>query len=51
MKRKNIAIEHKLATIRQSKPREMMPRPAVFRDKSKYNRNSAKASFRRELAD
>lgn len=50
MKRRN-KTEAKLDTIKQSRPRELMPRPAFFRNRKKYDRNSAKASLRKLASD
>lgn len=39
--------KEKLNMINMSTERRPMPRPAVFRDKSKYDRNRQKEDFRR----
>lgn len=41
-------LEQKLDLINRSTGRRAMPRPAVFKDKSKYDRNRQKAENRRE---
>ena len=38
----------KLDILKQSREREPMPRPAVFRDRKKYNRNLLKDMDRKE---
>ena len=38
----------KLDTLKQSREREPMPRPAVFRDRKKYDRNLLKDMDRKE---
>lgn len=38
--------ESKLEAIAQSRPREPMPRPVVFRNKKKYSRADAKKAVR-----
>lgn len=49
---KNMKKENgKLDAIKQSRPRELMPRPAFFRNRKKYDRNSAKASLRKLASD
>lgn len=40
-------VQAKLDTIKHSRERELMPRPTVFRDKTKYNRNALKQNDRR----
>ena len=37
----------KLKSIRQSRPREPMPRPTVFADRSKYDRKKIKSAVRK----
>ena len=39
----------KLDILKQSREREPMPRPAVFRDRKKYDRNLLKDMERKEL--
>lgn len=39
----------KLAAFDHSRERELMPRPTVFRDRTKYSRKSDKAGVRREI--
>ena len=39
--------EAKLDILNQTRDRTPMPRPAVFRDKRKYDRNAAKEEARR----
>ena len=38
----------KLDTLKQSREREPMPRPTVFRDRKKYDRNLLKDMDRKE---
>ena len=38
----------KLEILNQSRDRTPMPRPAVFRDKKKYDRNAVKGEGRKE---
>lgn len=40
VKNKDARIRVKLETLNASKPRERMPRPAVFRDRTKYDRKA-----------
>lgn len=40
-----------LTAINQSRPRDPMPRPVVFKDKTKYDRNRAKEELREELTE
>ncbi len=47
-KTKDKAAQAKLELIAMSTERREMPRPTVFKDKSKYDRNKAKQSFRKE---
>lgn len=47
-KTKNKDLQAKLDLIARSTERREMPRPTVFRDKSKYDRNRQKHDFRRE---
>ena len=39
----------KLDILNQTRDRELMPRPAVFRDKKKYDRNAVKEEDRKEI--
>lgn len=41
-------LQEKLDRYNQARPREPMPRPAVFKDRSKYDRNRQKARDRME---
>lgn len=47
-KTKDKALQEKLDLINRSTERREMPRPAVFKDKTKYDRNRQKQSMRRE---
>lgn len=47
-KTKDKALRKKLELINMSTERREMPRPTVFRDKSKYDRNRQKQDFRHE---
>lgn len=47
-KTKDKDLQAKLDLIARSTERREMPRPTVFRDKSKYDRNRQKNDFRRE---
>lgn len=40
------ATQEKLDAIKHSRPRELMPRPTVFKDKSKYDRKASKRELR-----
>lgn len=42
VKTKDAAKKQKLELIAASTERRIMPRPTVFRDKSKYDRNASK---------
>ena len=46
MKKKN--SEEKLDILNQTRDRTPMPRPAVFRNKKKYDRNAVKDEDRKE---
>lgn len=46
VKTKDTAKRQKLELIAASTERRAMPRPTVFRDKSKYDRNAAKRELR-----
>ena len=48
MGKKKDSGQIRLEILNQSRDREIMPRPAVFRDKTKYDRNAAKDAARRE---
>ncbi len=48
VKTKDKALQEKIDLINRSTERREMPRPTVFKDKSKYDRNKQKQSFRRE---
>lgn len=39
--------ERMLLAAKQSRPREPMPRPVVYEDRTKFNRNREKAAMRR----
>ena len=43
--------ELQLLTIKQSRTREIMPRPVIFKDKTKFDRNKNKKSLRKEIQD
>ena len=45
----NKAGQDKLDILNQTRDRELMPRPAVFRDKKKYDRNAVKEENRKEM--
>lgn len=40
-----------LKIIKQSRPRESMPRPVVFKDKKKYDRKRSKMELLEEIED
>ena len=46
-KKKSKEVQEKLDAFNHSRPREMMPRPTVFKDKTKYDRNKRKNDERR----
>ncbi len=48
MKRRDKHIQEKLDAIRHSRTRTLMPRPTVFKDRSKYDRARAKNALRKE---
>lgn len=48
-KNPNKAGQDKLDILNQTRDRELMPRPAVFRDKKKYDRNAVKEENRKEM--
>ena len=48
MANKNDIRKTKLDILNQTRDREPMPRPAVFRDKKKYDRKSMKDEYRKE---
>lgn len=50
VKTKDRAKQEKLRAINASSERKLMPRPAVFRDRSKYDRKSSKHGMRQMLA-
>ena len=37
-----------LDAVKQSRPRPLMPRPTVFKDKKKFDRNRLKEELRKE---
>lgn len=39
----------KLDILNQTRDRSLMPRPVIYRDKTKYDRNVAKEQLRAEL--
>lgn len=41
-------VQEKLDLINRSTERRIMPRPAVFKDRTKYDRNRRKAPDRKE---
>lgn len=47
MKKAKKEKESKLDIINQTRDRTPIPRPAVFRDKKKYDRNAAKDELRK----
>ena len=49
MRRKQTRKSTKLDILRQSRSREKMPRPAVFQNRKKFNRNLMKQEMRREM--
>ena len=51
MSGKDRSRKTKLDILNQTRDRTPMPRPAVFRDKKKYDRNAAKAEGRKEQGE
>ena len=47
--KKNDIRKTKLDILNQSRDREPMPRPVVFRDKKKYDRNAVKKEDKMEI--
>ena len=47
-KTKSTKLDKKLDILDQTRDRQPMPRPAVFRDRKKYDRNAAKDAARKE---
>ena len=43
--------DRQLDAIRQSRPRDLMPRPVSFRSRKKYDRKAGKASLRKLASD
>ena len=48
MKNKDPKVERKLDLLKHTRPRDPMPRPTVFKDKSKFDRNKEKIKTRKE---
>ena len=42
MKKKDKKLEEKLNMLKQTRSREIMPRPTIFEDKTKYKRSRQK---------
>lgn len=40
-----------LTLVKRTRPREPMPRPVVFKDKTKYDRNRSKKELREEVEE
>lgn len=51
MSRKDGSRKTKLDILNQTRDRTPMPRPVVFRDKKKYDRNTVKEEARREQGE
>ena len=51
MRKEDNTQKTKLDILNQTRERDPMPRPAVFRDKKKYDRNAAKNEARKEKED
>ena len=51
MRKRDNDKKTKLDLLNQTRDRTPMPRPAVFRDKKKYDRNSAKEEDREALRE
>ena len=53
MKKKNplkmSAKELQLESIKHSRSREIMPRPVIFKDKTKFDRNKSKSATRKMI--
>ena len=47
MKKKKTEDEMFLNAVKQSRPREPMPRPVIFKDKTKFDRNKEKEELRK----
>lgn len=37
--------------VKQSRPRELMPSPKIYKDRTKYDRNRAKEEERKAIAE
>ena len=48
MNKENEEIKKELEMLKGTKRRDAMPRPTVFKDKSKYDRNKVKQLTRKE---
>ncbi len=48
MKKKDKKIEEKLNILKHTRPRDIMPRPTVFKDESKYDRKRDKQLIKKE---
>lgn len=49
MKKKDKDLEEKLKLLNQTRPRDIMPRPTTFKDKSKYDRKRQKVLVKKEI--
>ncbi len=48
MKKIDKKIEEKLNILKHTRPRDIMPRPTVFKDESKYDRKRDKQLIKKE---
>ena len=46
---KDKELEQKLKILKQTRPRNLMPRPTIFKDKTKYNRKRQKVLIKKEI--
>ena len=51
MKKKDSEIEKKLEILKHTRPRDPMPRPTTFEDKTKFKRSRQKTLDRKIIKD
>ena len=51
MNKKDKKLEEKLKILNQTRPRDIMPRPTTFEDKTKYKRSRQKVLNRKIIND
>lgn len=49
MRKRNKAFEAKLKTLAQTRDRTPLPRPAVMKNRTKYNRQTERVALRKVL--